>query len=61
MDLDWKCVYAGLQAGVEDQVDGDEDDEGDGEGVGEEEPLSAPHCPIAMHCHGHTDPRSRHT
>ena len=55
MDLDWKCVYAGLQAGVEDQVDGDEDDEGDGEGVGEEEPLSV------HHGHGHTDPRSRHT
>ena len=55
MDLDWKCVYAGLQAGVEDQVDGDEDDEADGEAVGEEKPLSVPHC------HGHTDPRSRHT
>ena len=53
MDLDWKCVCAGLQAGVEDKVDGDEDDEGDGEGVGEEEPLSV------HHGHGHTDPRSR--
>ena len=52
MDLDWKCVYVGLKAGVEDKVDGDEDDEGDGEGVGEEEPLSVPHG------HGHTDPRS---
>ena len=53
MDLDWKCVYVGLKAGVEDKVDGDEDDEGDGEGVGEEEPLSV------HHGHGHTDPRSR--